>query len=486
MTSQTTPWLVRALIWARLLPTVDAPSTTSPTPTLGGATGSTWTDPSIPATMSAYGAFSWVYRCATVISQDVAALPLCIEVDDGKVVRTLMRHEAISHMKKPAPGVNGMAMRMQLAVDLVVSGNAYVMASKDRKVLTRVHPASVTEIVDLSTGRIVKYAVTGLDGASQDVLPTRIAHIRGASWREGIGSATGYSATSALDSTLRIESAASKQSRIAAAKGRISTLFSPKGDDAFMAASVARLKEKWDEAEGKGSSTFFVGESVNVTRLGDSARDSQLTEIRAQNREDICAAFGVPPTIAGIPGANHGTAREEARGYWERTIMPIARLFDEAFARLLLTDPREIFAHDFSGVVALQVARMDQFAQAAILVEKFGATPREALDYLGFTDAPAGVLPTSGTKPAIPGRDPTEEPRDEVFAAALRGVMVLGRGRPSETIRAALLGIGVPDTGALDEAAATIHYGVTCDTMADVVRLARGLGLMPDPARRTP
>jgi HK97 family phage portal protein len=472
MTQPTTSWLQRALQWARLLPTSEAPP--SPEPSSASVSGAQWLDPSISVSMSGYAAFPWVYRCVTVISQDTASLPLYVERSRrGGRSEVVYDHPALAMLRRPSPGVSGHALRAQLAVDLVASGNAYLWRTSGGH-LRRLHPAALTVEVDHGSETVTGYMYRGLSGQRR-IAPRDIAHIRGPSWADTIAQATGYSATAALNGTLRIEDSAARQARIAAAKGRIQTLFSPRGDDGISAPSLKRLKDAWSAAEREGSTTFFLSEAVKADPLSYSARDSQLIELRAQNREDVCAAFGVPPTIAGIPGANHGTAREEARGYWERTIQPVTRMFDEAIAKLLpLADGEEI-RHDFSAVVALQVARTDQFSQAGMLVAQFGATPREALDYLGFTDAPAGDVGAGG-RPV--GRDPSEEPRDEVFTAALRILVERGRGRPIAEIRGALSLLGAEETPGLDEAAAMIHYGDTCADPGGVVRMAHVVGAL--------
>lgn len=488
------PWIVRALRWSRLLPTEEP----APGPS-HGVSGVQYADPDIGVSMSAYGAFPWVFRCASVISQDVSSLPLYVErwtpepkgADGPGKTSVSYRDPALSLLRKPSPGVSGYALRRQLAVDLVVSGNAYLrrVVRASGTTLVRLHPANVWPIVDPAGERIVGYTYTGVNGAQATIPVAEVAHIRGPNWSDGIAQATGFSPATALRSTLRIEHASKRQAQIAAARGRIEMLFSPDGPDAFGEPGVQRLKKAWSDAEKEGAGVFFISSQIKATQLSPTAKDSQLVEQRVQNREDICGAFGVPPTIAGIPGANHGTAREEARGYWERTIMPIAALFDDAFTQLLSADPEaQRIAHDFTGVVALQVARADQLGQAAVLVSAFGATPRAALDYYGFDDAPAGeVVPPAGAPSSgMPGRDPTEEPRDEVLQAALVATIGLTRTLPIQGIASSLRALGYGGERVI-EAAAMIHHFPVDSPPGSVVHLSQVvrniLGDRGDPPR---
>lgn len=459
---------MRALRWARLLPAVDL------TPTEVAAAGAAPVlDTYALAAMSAWGRFPWVYRCATVIAQDVSSLPLYVvrwtpEPDghDGPGrSTTTYRHPALDLLHRPAPGVTGSALRRQLAVDLVVAGNAYVrrVSIRGRAALVRLHPHAVSPIVDPANGVIVGYDVRALTGVAERVTSSQIAHIRGPSWSDAYDQAIGYPATHALDTTLRTEEAASRQARISAQRGRLEMLLTPTGTETYGAEAIQRLKSSYDEAAKRGDGAYFVGHGITATPLTGTARDAQSIEHREANRIDVCGAYGVPPTIAGLPGANHGTAREEARGYWERTVRPIGLLIEEGLTALLLpASTTERIEHDYSGVVALQVARADQLSQAVVLVRDLGATPRAALDYMGFDDAPAGQAP--GAVSAVrPGRDPSEEPRDEVFVASLLARLA---GRPATATRAVLAALG-HDGPVADEAAHAIA-SIPLDVAPDV------------------
>lgn len=475
------PWIVRALRWARLLPAVDVAPPASP---IGGLGGAPVQDTYALTAMSAWGRFSWVYRCATVIAQDVSSLPLYVtawtpEPDGtdgpGRSVTTY-RHAVLDLLRKPAPGVTGTIFRRQLAVDIVVAGNGYVrrVTVGGRSALVRLHPHSVRPIVDQTHGLIVGYEIMGLMGQAAQVPASTICHIRGPSWSDDVSQALGYSTVQALDSVLRTEDAREKQARTAAKRGRFDVLFSPESPDGYGTEAVKRLKDAYDEAAKRGDGAFFVQHGVKATPLVGSAKDAQSIEHRTADAIDVCAAFGVPPTIAGIPGANHGTAREEARGYWERTVMPLGTLIEDALTAYLLPNQDALtVGHDYSGVVALQVARMDQLAQAEKLVAAFGATPRAALDYLGFDDAPAGAAPISAPS-ARPGRDPAEEPRDEVFAASLLRASV---GQPIDLVRHTLALLGY--SGPVAEEAAHTLSAIPLDTSHSVrVALTRDVSRM--------
>ena len=89
---------------------------------------------------------------------------------------------------------------------------------------------------------------------------------------------------------------------------------------------TARAKAKWDDEHRgwwNGFKTFWTGSKISVTRLDTTFRDSQLTELRAYQRDLIISTFGVPPEVLGIiENSNRATIDASSALYAEHVIEP--------------------------------------------------------------------------------------------------------------------------------------------------------------------
>mgnify|MGYP000874387456 CR=1 FL=1 len=103
---------------------------------------------------------------------------------------------------------------------------------------------------------------------------------------------------------------------------------------------TARAKAKWDDEHRgwwNGFKTFWTGSKISVTRLDTTFRDSQLTELRAYQRDLIISTFGVPPEVLGIiENSNRATIDASSALYAEHVIEPrLAMLAENLNERLL-------------------------------------------------------------------------------------------------------------------------------------------------------
>jgi len=143
---------------------------------------------------------------------------------------------------------------------------------------------------------------------------------------------------------------------------------------------------------------------MEAQQVGLSARDMEFAQMRHDTRDMVLAVFGVPPTRAGIPAANYGTAKQEMRSYWEALLRGMAALFDDEFSRLT-GDSSIRIEHDPTDVEALQVSYTERQMRASTWVHSFGADPAAAAAYEGFPDAPTG---TAGVPAERPDKEPDE------------------------------------------------------------------------------
>lgn len=378
--------------------------------------------------MSALSRFPWISTCVGVLSSDLAGRPIVatrtpkrggetVEVDDP----------ALDLLDAPNAATTGYLFRKQLWVDYLLSGNAYVWRPEGQGsvAIYRLHPALVRPLPG-PMGMVAAYEYTdGQTGQMQMLPPEQVLHIRDVSWQDDAQSLLGESPIRCLHDDLLTEMGARTTSREAASKGRPDMMFSteqPLGDK-----GADPIVKRWEEAMKKRHSAFVTGQGMKAQQLSWSPKELDFTEQRRELRDTTLAVYGVPPSRAGIPGANYATSRQEEKTYWERNKGRV-RVFNDAFSRL--AQPGVRLVHDFSDVEALQVGYEARQVRVMNWVA-MGWDPEEAAAFEGFEGLPrikpkAPAVPAPGAekdpaKPAPGGaaEDEPDEPADKAIRAAV-------------------------------------------------------------------
>ena len=85
-----------------------------------------------------------------------------------------------------------------------------------------------------------------------------------------------------------------------------------------------RLKSSWNRMHKGTASAHKMAILESGLKWNDitiSQKDSEFIEGRKMNREDILAAYGVPPVIAGL-STQYNTAKQQSENFWKNTIKP--------------------------------------------------------------------------------------------------------------------------------------------------------------------
>lgn len=383
--------------------------------------------------MSAFAAFPWVQACVLAIATDLTGLQITVETN-GKPDP---KHPLLALLGKPNTHTDGELLRLQLWVDLVCAGNAYVLVLEGTRhepaALIRLHPARVFPIAG-SDGEPIGYEYdTRGDGGRVRYDASTILHVRGASWENGPGSVYGTSPIQALHADLEAEKEMVARERTAAKQGRPSAILTPRDAGAPMSPTqtdqlAEKLREKF---RANGGGVVIAGSPLDVTTLDWSVADMAFGEQHTRRRETIMALFGVPPTRLQLPTANYAQSSDAMTQYWE-TLRGRARLLDRALSRLAARWGGEpVVAHDFSGVTYLQRSRTERLQRVTQHILN-GMEPAAAYRYEGFTDAPgiAPIAPVAEPVPAAPVRSVRRAvPMDEESRAAIWRSWVVGQRR---------------------------------------------------------
>lgn len=381
--------------------------------------------------LSAMAAFPWVKACVDVISTDLSGVPLvAVRMGDDGQREVLTDHPVLDLLRRPSPQTGGVAMRRQLYADYTMTGEAYIRVIglaggrlDAAPVALRLHPGDLEPQIDPQTGLIGWYK-----WGSKRLEVSEVLMVRGLGWERGIRSSRAVSAIQALESGLKASQEARNHARKSAARGQIQFVLKPSDPLAmFGPGGVQAVVDAFDEAAKAGRGTIVLNRSLDLMPMSLSPRDLEFSKLSDDVRTEVLAVFGVPPTVVGLPGANYGTARQEARTYWER-LGHIARLFDDEFSRLT-GDPRVRIEHDLTDVEALQTSRTERQQRASVWVTAFGVPPQQAARYEGFDDAPVPAdVSADDVRAPRPNAAPTIEPQEE-RAIAVRSWQQAAAGR---------------------------------------------------------
>lgn len=320
--------------------------------------------PGYPAinSMSAMAAFPWVRACVEAISSDLTKVPVRVLRGRGRDAEPVEDHPILDLLDRPSSRVPGILLRRQLIVDLVLTGDAYLLiAGKGEPMaLLRLHPERV-KIIPTQDGQPHEYEFNG-GGSTVRYGFDQVLHIRLASWEQTPAMLYGTGAIEALQHDLNTDLAAAKLAAESASTGLPTGIISPTEGDVWSRQQILRLREGFEKQLKSKSGTVILGAGVDYKQLSQTLRDMEYQNTRLLAREATLAAFGVPPSRVGLPNANYATAVAQSRLYWEAQ-QGRAALIDSEMTRLarMFPDSDDVrVVHDFSEVDALQESRTER------------------------------------------------------------------------------------------------------------------------------
>ena len=123
---------------------------------------------------------------------------------------------------------------------------------------------------------------------------------------------------------------------------------------------MKRLNAKWIGKYGgyqKAFKTPVLEEGLKYKGITSTHQDMEFIQQRKITREEILAAYGVPPAIVGLfEYANYANSREQKKLFWEDTMLPKLIKMQEYVSVFLLPQygPRLVGEFDLTTIQALQ------------------------------------------------------------------------------------------------------------------------------------
>lgn len=275
-----------------------------------------------------------VYRCTTILSGSIAALPLqlkrkkngCFVVDEDNPI-----HYALT--VRPNPRQTAFEMMRNMIIQVVNAGNAYIYpdwrGEELRLILLSPGSVSYDKMLDF-------YLVNDpVNGIYESLDSEEIIHLRGMSLDGGY---TGESIIRYASRVMNIAASADRQSLEmhqpgSSYKGFISgNSDSTKGMPVFQDEQLKQPTERIKKGLRSGEGIMYLQGDLKFTPLSLSAADIQLMERLKFDVLEVCRFYGVhPDKVFAGQSQNYKASEMSQVQYMTDTLQPILRQVENEF-----------------------------------------------------------------------------------------------------------------------------------------------------------
>jgi len=371
----------------------------------------------------AYASAVWAYRCVKLRADAVAGIPMVLRNRSGARIEshpvmdllrdvnpTTMNLSDLLRATEAAYNIWGVAYWLKIRAT-GRGGNAEGRKRGSRgkmKWLQWLNPQTVEPQVDPQRG-VTGYKQT-IGSAATVFAPEDVIVFRNFNPMDDLG---GLSPLSVALTEINAELNAGKYvsaffSNDARPAGLLTT------DQPMHEADLQRSLTWWQQlfqgAQNKWK-TGIMGGGMRWTQIGYPPRDLALAELRAEDRRAICAAFGVPPGLAGAwDAATYATGYQQKASFYEDTVLPQIGYIAEVLNWSLLSEYPDLTAQgatlgwDTDGIAALRESEGEKATRLIALLNAGVITAEEVRAEMG--------LPALTPPPAPPpagGGEPVEE-----------------------------------------------------------------------------
>lgn len=333
--------------------------------------------------IKAYRASVWVYRCVRIRSQAVAAIPL-------RVVDAITGEDLPEHPMAAVFSPRNSSLLYKTESDLQIFGEAFWSFGYDGKDLQvkRLNPSTIETIATEQGILGYRQIISGRIVHEWDA--HEIVHFFDYAPDDDLGGVSPVGvALRAVGVTLNI----SAFSEYFFKNGAMPDLILV-SQNRLMEADRERIQAEWQRRFGglrkaHGTAVLEAG-SFDVKVLTPPLKDLAMVELREEERRDICAAMGVPMSIAQAADPALYAAKQDYANFHTLTVLPeLDQILDTVNNRLAPWFGDAIVRPDLSQVEALQedlleITQRNQIGLAAGYLSINEAREREGLNKLPF------------------------------------------------------------------------------------------------------
>lgn len=297
------------------------------------------------------------HRCISVISENLAAMPLKLyrrTEDGGRESANDHPLYAVLH-DQANDTTTAFEAREMLVASVLTHGNGYAVIERNgRGQVTALHPlvAGSVTVELLKNGRL-RYKHAQPDGGTRTYLQEEILHLRYRTKDGILGQSPIQIAAAAFGLALAQQDQAGAQAANAfRPAGAIS--FPDKLSGAGKEDVISKFKDRLVGAL-KANEVLVLDGGAKFETFSLPNKDMEFIESRKLSNLDICRVFGVPPTVAGITDdSTYSNVDGESRALVQRCLAPMAKRIEQSLNAALLTpESRKVFfvEHDLAGLM---------------------------------------------------------------------------------------------------------------------------------------
>lgn len=312
-----------------------------------------------------------MFRAVSLISYAIGMLPLHVIDDETKekADHPLFR---ILH-REPNNWQTAFDFRSLMQLRALVKGNAYALIIRSRQIrtgrdeiirLVPLDPDLVTPVQNDDWS--VSYRYQPKNGALRTLRPEEVFHLRGLSLDGICGMSLVKQARDAIGLALSAELAAGRLFKNGSFVGGALKHPGKLSDPAF-----ERLKSSLADKEGaeNAGKNLILEEGMDYIALSQNARDSQLTELRKMQVEEIARVTGVPRPLLMVDETSWGSGIQALGQFFvQYALNPWFEAWQQAAERSILTGAeKDRYAVKFNPGALLRGSTKDQgdfFAKA--------------------------------------------------------------------------------------------------------------------------
>lgn len=345
-----------------------------------------------------YTAVDWMFRCVTLISSSMGAIPVTIRATGAEdALWDSSEDSAMPPQLKLFENIPDLLWLTAAAYPLL--GRAYMLRGRNMRRqdvgMRWLMASSMEPIIDVSG--LQGFYRTAQNGVRFKLPVDDVLYMW---WRDPLvemGEPVAYPGRAAALSAGVLDSMDQFLSRYFARGMMKATLLVTKGVAPVQTAERDRIRDWWRRMTSGGVKTAFTtevinGDAVEVVQIGDGLTELGNAELTAEKREAISTAFGVPHSLVMSNASNFATAQQDVLSLYQNTVIPQAKQIAYEMNRQLFNPLGYELRFEYSRIEAMQRSEVEKAQAVSQLVGTGKAilTVNEARELLGYEPIEGG------------------------------------------------------------------------------------------------